>query len=57
MHEGTRGATMCFVTQARFRVGHKFAKRSFLYNVPLEFGDLKPRYPIDYQAALIKTWV
>jgi len=54
MHEGTRGATMCFVTQARFRVGHKFAKRSFLYNVPLEFGDLKPRYPIDYQVALIK---
>ena len=54
MHERTRGATMCFVTQARFRVGYKFAKRSFLYNVPLEFGDLKPKYPIDYQVALIK---
>jgi heptosyltransferase I len=54
MHEGTRGAVMCFVTQAPYRVGHKFAKRSFLYNVKLEFWDLKPKHPIDYQVALIK---
>ena len=54
MHEGTRGAVMCFVTQAPYRVGHKFAKRSFLYNVKLEFGDLHPKHPIDYQVALIK---
>ena len=54
MHEGTRGAVMCFVTQAAYRVGHKFAKRSFLYNVKLEFGDLHPKQPIDYQVALIK---
>jgi lipopolysaccharide heptosyltransferase II len=54
MHEGTRGAVMCFVTQAPYRVGHKFAKRSFLYNVKLEFNDLHPKQPIDYQVALIK---
>lgn len=54
MHEGTRGAVMCFVTQAPYRVGHKFAKRSFLYNVKLEFADLHPKHPIDYQVALIK---
>ncbi len=54
MHEGTRGAVMCFITQAPYRVGHKFAKRSFLYNVKLEFGDLHPKQPIDYQVALIK---
>ncbi len=54
MHEGTRGAIMCFVTQAPYRVGHKFAKRSFLYNVKLEFGDINPKHPIDYQVALIK---
>ena len=54
MHEGTRGAVMCFVTQAPYRVGHKFAKRSFLYNVKLEFRDLHPKHPIDYQVALIK---
>ncbi|MZH40271.1 MAG: glycosyltransferase family 9 protein [Nitrospinae bacterium] len=54
MHEGTRGAVMCFVTQAPYRVGHKFAKRSFLYNVKLEFRDLHPKQPIDYQVALIK---
>lgn len=54
MHEGTRGAVMCFLTQAPYRVGHKFAKRSFLYNVKLEFGDLNPKHPIDYQVALIK---
>ena len=54
MHEGTRGAVMCFVTQAPYRVGHKFSKRSFLYNVKLEFGALHPNRPIDYQVALIK---
>ena len=54
MHEGTRGAVMCFLTQSPYRVGHKFAKRSFLYNVKLEFGDLRPKHPIDYQVALIK---
>lgn len=54
MHEGTRGAIMCFVTQASFRVGHKFAKRSFFYNVKLEFNDLQPKFPVDYQVALIK---
>ena len=54
MHEGTRGAIMCWLTRARFRVGHKHAKRSFLYNVKLEFDDLKPKYPLDYQVALIK---
>ena len=54
MHEGTRGAVMCFITQAPYRVGHKFAKRSFLYNVKLEFSDLHPKQPIDYQVALIK---
>jgi heptosyltransferase III len=54
MHEGTRGAIMCFLTQAPFRVGHKHAKRSFFYNVKLEFNDLKPKFPVDYQVALIK---
>ena len=54
MHEGTRGAVMCFVTQAPYRVGHKFANRSFLYNVKLDFGALNPNRPIDYQVALIK---
>ncbi len=54
MHEGTRGAVMCFATQAPYRVGHKFAKRSFLYNIKLEFCDLNPKQPIDYQVALIK---
>jgi ADP-heptose:LPS heptosyltransferase len=54
MHEGTRGAIMCFVTQARFRVGHKLAKRAFFYNVKLEFMDLEPKFPVDYQVALIK---
>ncbi len=53
MHEGTRGALMCFLTQARFRVGNLRAKRSFLYNVKLDFSDLNPKYPIDYQVALI----
>jgi len=54
MHEGTRGSIMCFVTRAPFRVGHKFAKRSFFYNVKLEFNDLQPKFPLDYQVALIK---
>lgn len=54
MHEGTRAAVMCFVTQATYRVGHKFSRRSFLYNVKLDFGDLKPKRPIDYQVGLIK---
>ena len=35
MHEGTRGAVMCFLTLAPVRIGHKFAKRSFLYNYSL----------------------
>ena len=54
MHEGTRGAVMCFLTRAPIRIGHKFAKRSYLYNTKLEFSDLEPRFPIDYQVALIK---
>ena len=54
MHEGTRGAVMCFLTCASIRIGHKFAKRSFLYNTKLDFSDLKPKFPIDYQVALIK---
>ncbi|GJL79623.1 MAG: lipopolysaccharide core heptosyltransferase RfaQ [Nitrospinaceae bacterium] len=54
MHEGTRGAIMCFLTRAPFRVGHKHAKRAFLYNVKLEFSDLNPKFPLDYQVALIK---
>ena len=54
MHEGTRGAVMCFLTCAPMRIGHKFAKRSFLYNTKLDFSDLKPEFSIDYQIALIK---
>jgi lipopolysaccharide heptosyltransferase II len=54
MHEGTRGAVMCFLSRARFRVGNVFAKRSFLYNTKINFSDLKPALPIDYQVALIK---
>jgi ADP-heptose:LPS heptosyltransferase len=54
MHEGTRGAVMCFLTCASIRIGNKFAKRSFLYNTKLDFSDLKPKSPIDYQVALIK---
>ena len=53
MHEGTRGAVMCFLTRAPLRIGHKFARRSFLYNAGLEFYDLDPKFPIDYQVALI----
>ncbi len=54
MHEGTRGAMMCFLTFAPIRIGNKFAKRSFLYNTKLDFSDLKPEFPVDYQVALIK---
>jgi len=54
MHEGTRGAVMCFLTLAPIRIGHKFAKRSFLYNTRIGFSDLEPKFPIDYQVALIK---
>jgi ADP-heptose:LPS heptosyltransferase len=45
---------MCFLSQARFRVGNKYAKRSFLYNVKLSLKDLQPQFPIDYQTALIR---
>ncbi|MBI5427495.1 MAG: glycosyltransferase family 9 protein [Nitrospinae bacterium] len=54
MHEGPRGSGMCFLSRARFRIGNKRAKRSFLYNVRLTFDDLQPKYPIDYQVALIR---
>ena len=54
MHEGTRGAVMCYLTHAPIRIGNKPAKRSFLYNTKIDFSDLKPKYPIDYQVALIK---
>ena len=54
MHEGTRGAVMCFLTLAPIRIGHKFAKRSFLYNTRIGFSDLELKFPIDYQVALIK---
>ena len=54
MHEGPRGAMMCFLSQAEYRVGHKYAKRSFLYNVKLSLKDLQPKLPIDYQTALIR---
>jgi len=54
MHEGTRGAVMCYLTRAPIRIGNKPAKRSFLYNTKIDFSDLKPKHPIDYQVALIK---
>ena len=54
MHEGPRGAIMCFLTRAPYRVGHKFSKRAFFYNIKLEFRDLQPKFPLDYQVALIK---
>ena len=54
MHEGTRGAVMCYLTRAPIRIGNKPAKRSFLYNTKIDFSDLKPKFPIDYQVALIK---
>ncbi len=53
MHEGTRGAVMCFISRAKFKVGNIFAKRSYLYNTKINFSDLKPSLPIDYQVALI----
>ena len=53
MHEGTRGAVMCFLSRAKFKVGNIFAKRSYLYNTKINFSDLKPSLPIDYQVALI----
>jgi len=55
MHEGTRGAVMCFLSRARFRVGNRFARRSFLYNAKVDFSHLHPQYPLDYQAALIRA--
>jgi len=54
MHEGTRGSVMCFLTRAPMRMGNKFAKRSFLYNTKIDFSDLEPKFPVDYQVALIK---
>ncbi len=54
MHEGPRGAGMCLLSFAAFKVGHKFAPRSFVYNTKIDFSDLKPKRPIDYQVALIK---
>ena len=36
------------------RIGKKFSKRSFLYNTKLNFSELKPEFPIDYQVALVK---
>ena len=54
MHEGTRGAVMCYLTRAPIRIGNKPAKRSFLYNTKIDFSDLEPKFPIDYQVALIK---
>ena len=54
MHEGTRGAVMCFLSRARYKIGNIFAKRSFLYNTKINFSDLKPALPLDYQVALIK---
>jgi len=54
MHEGTRGAVMCYLTRAPIRIGNKPAKRSFLYNTKIDFSDLEPKHPIDYQVALIK---
>ena len=53
MHEGTRGAVMCFISRSRFKIGNIFAKRSYLYNIKINFSDLKPSLPIDYQVALI----
>ena len=38
MHEGTRGAVMCFLTFARFKIGGIFAKRSFLYNTKIIYN-------------------
>ena len=57
MHEGTRGAVMCFLSRARFKIGNIFAKRSFLYNTKINFSDLNPKLPIDYQVALILSLI
>ncbi len=54
MHEGPRGALMGFVSLARFRVGNALAKRSFFYNLKLDFSEYKPKLPIDYQIGLIR---
>jgi ADP-heptose:LPS heptosyltransferase len=54
MHEGPRGAGMCFLSSAYHKVGNKFAPRSFVYNTKIDFSDLKPKHPMDYQVALIK---
>ena len=54
MHEGPRGAGMCLLSFAAFKIGHKFAPRSFVYNTKIDFSDLKPKRPIDHQVALIK---
>lgn len=54
MHEGPRGAIMCFLTFARLRVGNALAKRSFFYNVKLDFSEFKPQLPIDFQLGLVK---
>ncbi len=53
MHEGTRGSIMCFISSAKFRIGYKLAKRSFLYNTKVDFSGLKPTTPLEYQVALI----
>jgi ADP-heptose:LPS heptosyltransferase len=53
MHEGTRAAIMCFISFARFRIGNKFAKRSFLYKVKIDFSDLAPKHPLEYQVAML----
>ena len=53
MHEGTRAAVMCFISFAQFRIGNKFGKRSFLYNFKVNFSDLAPKHPLDYQVALV----
>ncbi len=54
MHEGPRGAVMCFVSGAKWRVGNRRAKRAFLYNVRLDAHRWNPQYPVDFQAALIR---
>ena len=53
MHEGTRAAVMCFISFARFRIGNKYAKRSFLYKIKVDFSDLTPKLPLEYQTALL----
>jgi len=53
MHEGTRGAIICFISFAQFRIGNKFSKRSFLYKIKIDFSDLEPKLPLDSQVALL----